>query len=155
MLKIAIGINNVAKGIARINRKPYATHFNDKSAVLKSDELIDRINMAAYENSSGNLRVFKFKNLDLMIPRLVIPREDYRQLGMDMACYGQDFKDGTCIVLENSCQSLVSPFVGFDFVSSSLTSYVRGVAYYEHPPYGNYFDSIDKIHVPFDVVAEN
>jgi len=42
-----------------------------------------------------------------------------------------------------------------NFVSSSFTFYDGGVAYYEHPPYGNYFDPIDKIHIPFDAIAKN
>lgn len=154
-LKIAIEINNVAKGIARINKKLCATYLNIKSTALKADELMDKIKMAVFENSSRNLTVFKFKNLDLTIPRSVIPRENYRKLGMELAYYSQDYKDRACMVLENSCQSFVSPFVGFDFVSSSFTFYDGGVAYYEHPPYGNYFDPIDKIHIPFDVVAKN
>jgi len=154
MLKIAIEINNVAKGIARIHNKQCATYLNVKSTVLKSDELMDKIKLAVYENSSKSLTVFKFKNLDLSLPRAVIPRDNYRRLMIDLAYYHQDFENRACMVLENSHQSFVSPFAGFDLVSSSFTFYDRSISYSEHPPYGSYFDPIAKIHIPFDNVAK-
>jgi hypothetical protein len=155
MLKIAIEINNVAKGIARINNKLCATYLNVKTTLLKSDELMNKIKLAVYENSSKSLTVFKFKNLDLALPNSVIQRENYRQLMTDLAYYSQDYKDRACMVLENSCQCFVSPFAGFDFVSSSFTFYDRDMSYSEHPPFGSYFDPIAMIHVPFDEVARS
>jgi hypothetical protein len=154
-LNIAIEINNIAKGIAQIYKKPCATYLNVKNTMLKSDELMAKIKMAVYENASKSLTAFKFKNLDLALPRLQIPRENYRDLGMELSYFSQELKDRAVMVLENSCQCFASPFVGFDFVSASFTMYSGGVATYEHPPYGNYFDPVDKIHIPFDEVAES
>lgn len=156
MLKIAIEINDIAKRIARIRNMHCATYLNIKSTALKSDCLMDKIKMAVYENSSKILTVFKFKNLDLPLPNAEIPRGNYRDLMLELAHFNQDFKDRACMVLENSSQSFVSPFAGFDFVSSSFTFYDREPpSYSEHPPFGSYLDPIKKIHVPFDEVAES
>jgi len=43
---MAIEINDTAKEIARINRKPCATYLNVKSTTLKNDELMDKIKTA-------------------------------------------------------------------------------------------------------------
>lgn len=155
MLKIANEINDIAKGIAKINNKLCATYLNVKSTVLKDDELMDKIKMSVYENSSKSLTVFKFKNLDLATPKADLQRENYKKLMMDLAYFSQDYKDRSCMVLENSCQSFVSPFAGFDFASSSFTFYDGDMSYSEHPSYGSYFDPFDKIHKPFDNVAES
>lgn len=153
-LKIAIEINNVAKGLAKINKKLCATYLNVKSTSLKDDELMDKIKNAVYENPSKSLTVFKFKNLDLSLPKADIPRENYRQLMTDLAYYTKDYKDRACMVLENGCQCFVSPFAGFDFASSSFTFYDGAMSFSEHPSYGSYFDPIAKIHKKFDVVAK-
>ncbi len=154
MLDIAIEINNAAKGIARIYRKQCATYLNVKSTLLKSDELLDKIKLAVYENSSKNLTVFKFKNLDLSLPRADIPRENYRRLMLDLTYFSQEHKNRACMVLENSHQCLVSPFAGFDIVSSSFTLYDNSGGYSKHPPYGSYFDPNKKIHISFDDLAK-
>ncbi len=59
------------------------------------------------------------------------------------------------MVLENSHQAFVSPFAGFDLVSSSFTLYDGETSYSEHPSYGSYFDPFKKIHVKFDEVARS
>jgi hypothetical protein len=155
MLKIAIEINDTAKEIARIHNKLCATYLNIKSTLLKSDQLMDKIKMAVYENASRSLTVFKFKNLDLTLPNALVQRENYRQLMLDLAYYSKDYKDRACMILENSTQSFVSPFAGFDFVSSSFTFYDKDISRSTHPPYGSYLDPIGKIHLPFDDVARS
>lgn len=154
-LKIAIEINNVAKGLARINNKLCATYLIVKSASLRNDELMDKIKMAVYENSSKNLTVFKFKNLDLSAPKADIQRENYKKLMIDLAYFNKDYKDRACMVLENGCQCFVSPFAGFDFASSSFTLYDGAMSFSEHPSYGSYFDPFAKIHKSFDVIAKD
>jgi len=154
-LKIAIEINNVAKGLAKINKKLCATYLNVKSTVLRDDTLMDKIKMAVYENSSKSLTVFKFKNLDLTAPKADIQRENYKQLMLDLAYFNKDYNDRACMVLENSCQSFVSPFAGFDFASSSFTLYDGFGSFSEHPSYGSWFDFKAMIHKKFDVVAKD
>ena len=153
MLEIAIGINDVGKEIAR-GRRLCANYLPIKNTVLKKDSLTNDIKQSVMENSSKTLTIFKFKNLDLTNPALIIERDNYRELMLDLAYLSQTFEDRACMVLENSYQSFASPFAGFDLVSSSFTMYDRDMSFSEHPPYGKYLDPLWKVHRTFDDMAE-
>ena len=152
MLEIAIGINDVSKEIAR-GRRLCANYLPVKNTVLKKDSLMNDIKQSVLENSSRTLTIFKFKNLDLTNPTLIIERDNYRELMLDLASLCQTFEDRACMVLENSYQAFASPFAGFDLVSSSFTMYDKDVSFSEHPPYGKYLDPKWKVHRTFDEMA--
>lgn len=152
MLEIAIAINDVSKEIAR-GRRLCSSYFNIKSVVLKKDSLMNNIKQSVLENSSRTLTIFKFKNLDLTNPTLVIQRDNYRELMLDLAYLCQTFDNRSCMVLENSYQAFASPFAGFDLVSSSFTMFDRDFSFSEHPPYGKYLHPKMKVHIAFDEIA--
>jgi hypothetical protein len=153
MFEIANDINNISKEITR-GRRLCASYFLMKNTILKSDSLMNEVKLSIMENSSKSFTVLKFKNLDLTNPAMIVERDNYRELMLDLASLNQTSHDRVCMVLENSYQAFVSPFAGFDLVSSSFTFYDHDISYSEHPPYGKYLDPVWKVHRTFDDMVD-
>ena len=153
MLKVAIKMNTDTKELAR-GKKHCATYFLFKSSVLSDWSLLDKALRYIGENASESLVAIKFKNLDLTNKDLQTERDNYREFMSTLELFSRTFKNRACIVLENNCQSFVSPIVGFDVVSSSFTNFDLEFSFGKHPPYGKYLHPNLLIHRPFDKMKE-
>ena len=153
MLEIAIKMNDDTKELAR-GKKHCATFLLFKSGALADWSLLDTALRYIAENSSESLIVVKFKYLDLTKKDLQTERDNYRKFMADLEFFSRTFKNRACVVLENNCQSFVSPLAGFDIVSSSFTNYDIEHAFGKYAPYGKWLHPKLLIHRPWKVMKE-
>lgn len=153
MLEIAQKMNDDTKELAR-GKKHCATFFLFKNSALAEWSLLDKALKYIAQNSSESLVVVKFKHLDLTQKDLQTERNNYRDFMSDLEFFSRTFKNRACVVLENNCQSFVSPLVGFDIVSSSFTNYDIEPSYGKYAPYGKYLHPKLLIHRPWNVMKE-
>ncbi|MGD0159414.1 MAG: hypothetical protein ABSB89_03870 [Candidatus Bathyarchaeia archaeon] len=153
MLEIAQKMNDNAKELAR-GKKHCATYFLFKSSALASWSLLDKALRYIAENAKESLVVLKFKYLDLTNKELQTERDNYRDFMANLEFFSKTFKNRACVVLENNCQSFVSPLAGFDIVSSSFTNYDIEHSFGKYAPYGKWLHPTMLIHRPWDVMKE-
>jgi hypothetical protein len=139
MLEIAQKMNDDTKELAR-GKKHCATFFLFKSSVLSDWSLLDKALRYIVENASESLTAIKFKYLNLTNPNLQRERDNYRDFMSNLEFFTKTFKNRACLVLENNCQSFVSPIAGFDVVSSSFTNSDVEFSFGKHAPYGKWLD---------------
>jgi len=139
MLEVAKKMNDDTKEYAR-GKKHCATFLLFKNSVLGDWALLDKALEYIAENSSESLTVVKFKYLDLTRKDSQTERDNYREFMSNLEFFSRTFKNRACLVLENNCQSFVSPLAGFDIVSSSFTNYDIEPSFGKYAPYGKWLD---------------
>jgi hypothetical protein len=148
MLEIAKKMNDNTKELAR-GKKHCATYLLFKGSALSDYSLLDKALRYIVESSKESLVAIKFKHLDLTNKDLQTERDNYRDFMSNLEFLSRTFKNRACIVLENNCQSFVSPLAGFDIVSSSFTNYDMEFSYGKYAPYGKYLHPNLLIHRPW------
>lgn len=148
MLEIAQKMNDDTRELAR-GKKHCATYLLFKNSVLSDYSLLDKALRYIVESSKESLLAIKFKHLDLTNKDLQTERDNYREFMSSLEFFSRTFKNRACIILENNCQSFVSPLAGFDVVSSSFTNYDMEFSYGQYAPYGKYLHPNQLIHRPW------
>lgn len=148
MLEIAQKINDDTKELSR-GKRHCATFLLFKSSALSDWSLLDKALGYLAENSSESLTAIKFKYLDLTSKDSQTERDNYREFMSSLEFFTRTFKNRACVVLENNCQTFVSPLAGFDIVSSSFTNFDIERSFGKHPPYGKWLDPVLLIQRPW------
>lgn len=148
MLEIAQKMNADTRELAR-GKKHCATFLVFKRSALANWPLLDKALDYLAENATQSLAVIKFKYLDLTAKDSQTERDNYRELMSALESLSRTFNNRACVVLENNCQSFVSPIAGFDIISSGFTNFDMEPSFGKYAPYGKWLDPVLLIHRPF------
>jgi len=148
MFQIAQKMNADTRELTR-GKKHCATFLTFKHSALADWPLLDRVLDYLAENANQSLTVIKFKYLDLTTKDSQTERDNYREFMSALESLSRSLKNRACVVLENNCQSFISPLAGFDVVSSGFTNFDMEPSFGKYAPYGKYLDPVLLIHRPF------